>query len=374
MPPIIPVIIIDPANYHWVQDIDTQLPIKQFLPGLVKRLGLPEKLKYVLVHPANRQPLPDAHTLAQAAIRPRDSLWIHPVRDSLLSDLLEDLYDKAADAIKDAAWDKAQELLEQQFRLDPRHPDSRGLHRALNAQGRFVGRGPQRQGQQWSSGGQQHDRPGPQSQSAPARPAQDVGPGIQGQGLSAQPGTPGAQAPLAQPIQPPRPAAPRSGSSAGCAIAGILGGLAAVGGVAVMVVTLIAVVGYLRNTAEPNLGTGDVQITLRWDGPADLDLHVIDPFGEEIWYSHAASASGGQLDVDAHAGCSTNVPVENVFWPTGGAPSGAYEVAVHNFAACGAGAVTYTVTVTLDGVVLDQWSGTLSGQGDSELVAEFNYP
>jgi len=31
MPPIIPVIIIDPANYRWVQDLDVQLPIKQEL-------------------------------------------------------------------------------------------------------------------------------------------------------------------------------------------------------------------------------------------------------------------------------------------------------------------------------------------------------
>jgi len=71
---------------------------------------------------------------------------------------------------------------------------------------------------------------------------------------------------------------------------------------------------------EPRLGTGDVQVTLRWNTPVDLDLHVIDPLGEEIYFRYTFSPSGGTLDVDANAGCTNDTPVENVFWPTGGAP------------------------------------------------------
>src|SRR5207237_4273195 len=43
--------------------------------------------------------------------------------------------------------------------------------------------------------------------------------------------------------------------------------------------------------------TGDVQVSVSWDAPSDVDLHVVDPSGEEIFYGNPASASGGQLDV-----------------------------------------------------------------------------
>src|SRR5690606_2935905 len=46
---------------------------------------------------------------------------------------------------------------------------------------------------------------------------------------------------------------------------------------------------------EPELGTGDVQITLRWESDADLDLHVTEPNGTEIWYADKGpTATGGQ--------------------------------------------------------------------------------
>jgi len=76
-----------------------------------------------------------------------------------------------------------------------------------------------------------------------------------------------------------------------------------------------------------NYGYGDVQITLTWDNEADLDLHVIDPLGEEIYYANPTSTSGGELDVDDTDGFGP----ENVYWAQGTAPSGVYEVYVHHF-------------------------------------------
>lgn len=32
--------------------------------------------------------------------------------------------------------------------------------------------------------------------------------------------------------------------------------------------------------------SGEVQVTLTWNNRNDLDLEVIDPFGERIWYNH----------------------------------------------------------------------------------------
>lgn len=112
----------------------------------------------------------------------------------------------------------------------------------------------------------------------------------------------------------------------------------------------------------PILGTGDVQITLQWNTNADLDLHVVDPYGEEINFSHRAAASGGQLDVDSNYPCGQNLYyVENVFWPSGRAPSGTYRVYVDEFDLCGASRPTWTLTARVDGQVVLQRSGS----GDS---------
>jgi hypothetical protein len=78
--------------------------------------------------------------------------------------------------------------------------------------------------------------------------------------------------------------------------------------------------------------SGDVQISLEWKNVNDLDLHVIDPSGERIFYNHRNSQSGGHLDVDMNASQLTVRPVENVYWPEQGAPRGTYKVEVVHFA------------------------------------------
>jgi hypothetical protein len=82
--------------------------------------------------------------------------------------------------------------------------------------------------------------------------------------------------------------------------------------------------------------SGDVQISLEWKNANDLDLHVIDPSGERIFFNHRNSASGGELDVDMNAGQLSTRPVENVYWPERGAPRGTYRVEVVHFANHGA--------------------------------------
>lgn len=74
-------------------------------------------------------------------------------------------------------------------------------------------------------------------------------------------------------------------------------------------------------------GYGDVQVTLTWNNGADIDLHVIDPFGERIYFDHKHSASGGQLDIDDRNGYGP----ENIFWPHLKAPEGIYKVYVHHY-------------------------------------------
>lgn len=74
-------------------------------------------------------------------------------------------------------------------------------------------------------------------------------------------------------------------------------------------------------------GYGDVQATLIWNNNADLDLHVIDPSGEEIWWHNKYSYSGGILDVDDINGYGP----ENIYWPQGEATNGNYEVYIHYY-------------------------------------------
>lgn len=80
-------------------------------------------------------------------------------------------------------------------------------------------------------------------------------------------------------------------------------------------------------TGQPiRAGTDDLTFRLVWAGPADLDLFVWDPAGIEVSYQNSTSASGGRLDVDCNATPETMCaqPVENISWPRGTAPLGAY--------------------------------------------------
>jgi hypothetical protein len=59
---------------------------------------------------------------------------------------------------------------------------------------------------------------------------------------------------------------------------------------------------------------------------------ILCPSGEQLYYQQP-SRCGGQLDVDKNAdNALTERPVENIFWPSGQAPLGTYQVAVKYYA------------------------------------------
>ena len=108
------------------------------------------------------------------------------------------------------------------------------------------------------------------------------------------------------------------------------------------------------NFAPPTLGTGDVQVTLRWTGRDDLDLAVSEPGGEIIFFGNPQLPSGAALDVDANALCEvvTPVPIENVFWPTTTAATGNYQAVVSLFTRCDARStspIPFTLTISVAG-------------------------
>lgn len=57
---------------------------------------------------------------------------------------------------------------------------------------------------------------------------------------------------------------------------------------------------------------GDPQFTLIWDNDVDLDLHVVEPGGKEIYWEERKGDHGGELDVDNTRGFGP----ENIYWLT----------------------------------------------------------
>lgn len=78
----------------------------------------------------------------------------------------------------------------------------------------------------------------------------------------------------------------------------------------------------------------DARASLSWYNLDDLDLSVVEPNGNRIYFGERKSRStGGELDVDMNAGMHTSEePVENIFWKDKSRMAeGEYKVEVHNF-------------------------------------------
>jgi hypothetical protein len=127
--------------------------------------------------------------------------------------------------------------------------------------------------------------------------------------------------------------------------------------------------------------TGPVQVTLRFNKPEDLDLHVVEPLPDagtcEIWYGNPnqppdagsfpfpffdagfpfpipmpmSCGAKGWLDLDSNPACRIdNVDIENVIYPAGSsAPHGTYIVRVDYYQACDGDPVPYEVEVRANG-------------------------
>jgi hypothetical protein len=77
---------------------------------------------------------------------------------------------------------------------------------------------------------------------------------------------------------------------------------------------------------------GELTISLAWNTIDDLDLHLVEPGGFEIYYKNKVSPKGGKLDLDLN---NSEVPltrkaIENICYDAN-PPSGSYKVLVTNF-------------------------------------------
>jgi hypothetical protein len=298
-----------PNKQRQVWRLPLDSPVGQYVATVASRMGLPTRLNWCFVPRATGKPLGSDETLGSAGIEQGAELELRPVRSKLLKLLAEELYGEAQGYAQDELWQQALDKLEALHAYDPRFPDPLGLQQLA------------------------------QAGVAPSL----ISTGTVSWGL-------------------------------------VLGGLAVVGAAAV---TAAAVAGggallvwqLISGGSGPRPHSGDVQITLEWSDRVDLDLHVYDPYRDHVYFGNRQVASGGELDVDANHPCTEAVasPLENVYWPRGGAPDGEYEVHVRYFHDCiGAGAVSYRVTVRVDDRVLDVFSATISPQEDV-FITSFEY-
>jgi uncharacterized protein YfaP (DUF2135 family) len=111
------------------------------------------------------------------------------------------------------------------------------------------------------------------------------------------------------------------------------------------------------------VGTGELQISVSWDAASDVDLHVLDPDGDEVYFGQPTVASGGELDLDSNAGCDIDhVNNENITWTV--APHGQYIVRLDYYAACNVAVTKYTVTLQRRGHDPETFMGEFTGDGD----------
>lgn len=127
---------------------------------------------------------------------------------------------------------------------------------------------------------------------------------------------------------------------------------------------------------EPVLGTGDIQVTLRWEGGDDLDLAVTDPNGDTAYFMNPATPSGGQLDVDSNADCVSRLqrPVENIFWDVGNNPEGVYVASVSLYSHCSEARepIPFELSISVNGNTETQ-TGTVNDPS-ARQVFEFPFP
>jgi uncharacterized protein YfaP (DUF2135 family) len=117
----------------------------------------------------------------------------------------------------------------------------------------------------------------------------------------------------------------------------------------------------------------DLQVLLFWDtDKTDVDLHVTEPSGETVNFTHLESQSGGRLDHDDTDGYGPEI------YSLASAPTGSYEIAAHYYGDRGTGETTATVMVVAregtDEEMRWRFEVPLTREGEKVVLARIDLP
>jgi hypothetical protein len=136
----------------------------------------------------------------------------------------------------------------------------------------------------------------------------------------------------------------------------------------------------VENIQGRQIKVGDPQFTLIWDSKADLDLHVIEPGGAELFWNQVLGKFGGFLDVDNVEGFGP----ENIAWARStpgrqnrivAGPNGEYKWYVFYYGGNGGTPVLTRWKVRVKrGNKVEIFTGTLSQPGARSRTYPIQFP
>ena len=99
--------------------------------------------------------------------------------------------------------------------------------------------------------------------------------------------------------------------------------------------------------------SNNLQVSLNWAFPVDIDLHIETPDGNDIYYGIPIGQNGGMLDLDSNPACKIDdINNENITWGNYAPANGSYKVRADLWSACNSyGPFPYVVTVNNKGNV-----------------------
>jgi hypothetical protein len=123
--------------------------------------------------------------------------------------------------------------------------------------------------------------------------------------------------------------------------------------------------------------TGEFCNRLAWYNSDDLDFHMKEPTGYEIYFASRGreSPAGGDLDVDANGGSGMmEKPVENIFYQNiSSMKEGDYCLSVHQFSKRNTANHGFEVEIEIQGTTYNFVSDVSMPSGKKIEVAKFNY-
>jgi len=122
--------------------------------------------------------------------------------------------------------------------------------------------------------------------------------------------------------------------------------------------------------------TGDLRCSLAWYSKNDLDLHLVEPCGNVIYFSSMRSANGtGRLDVDnTSGGTRKNPAVENITWANSSdLKDGKYTLKVHNFSGSNSNESGFDIEFEFEGDITSMSYDKAVTKGKKVTCITFEY-